>query len=407
VALTYIVEAFFSTLIALFCWKIYKGEDKYIWISALALGIAGGVRQNTTIFLFPLWLFSLIRMPLKKIAAAIALLGVVCLLWFVPMVLLTGGWTSYRDAFNELMTFNTGNVSVFNKGWTSFRIFSSTLFDFTIYGVGAGIFTLGLAAYSMLRRKRHYDVRKAKSVALFVSSWVLPPFFFYLLIFIHPSNPGYILIFLPALLILAGASIVYLSEDVKGIMKRDVLLPISLAVICANAALFFFTSYPVSYRSIRNHDRDLEILLDSIRTAEFSNTAIFVGPYIFFGYRQIMYYLPDYLVYQVDVRVTPEGKKRKTFWGVNGETHVSNSIRLPGNIRNFLIPFIADDKDIVKRIGGVTLKRLDDTNIYLASGSVSLVTKIYPELQFSLTGTKTDALQLITFRHGESKKSRV
>jgi len=404
VALTYIVEAFFSTLIAFFCWKTYKGEHKYIWISAIALGLAGGIRQNTTVFLFPLWLFSVRKISVKKIAEAVALLGVVCLLWFVPMVLLTGGWTSYREAFIELMIFNTGNVSVFNKGWTSFKIFSSTLFDFIMYGVGAGIFTLGLAAYSMLRHKKSLDMQTVKSKALFFFFWVMPALLFYLLIFIHPSNPGYILIFLPAFFMFSGVSIRYLAEEFGSMLQRPVLLSIALVVVCINAAFFFFSSYPVTYREIVNHDRDLGILLSNIKDADVSETAIFVRPYTFFGYRQIMYYLPEYPVYQVDVRVTPEGEKRQTFWGLHGETHVSAVIRLPGNIHGFLMPIIADDRDIEIKISGVSIRRLKNTRIYLASGPVSLVTEIYPALNISFPDARRSiALPKVISDHDTTK----
>src|SRR4030042_6073966 len=152
VALTYIVEAFFSTLIAFFCWKVFTGKHKYIYLSVIALGIAGGVRQNTMVFLLPLWVFSVRGAPLRKIITSFALLGVVCLLWFVPMVWMTGGWNAYREALGELWLFNTGHVSVFEKGWATFKIFSTSLFNFTVYGVESGLLILGLAAYSVIRR---------------------------------------------------------------------------------------------------------------------------------------------------------------------------------------------------------------------------------------------------------------
>src|SRR4030066_1569728 len=59
VALTYIVEAFFSTVPAPFCWRILKGEEMYLWVSVVGLGVAGGFRQNTPVLLLPVILFSL------------------------------------------------------------------------------------------------------------------------------------------------------------------------------------------------------------------------------------------------------------------------------------------------------------------------------------------------------------
>src|SRR4030043_1139731 len=95
VALSYIVEAFFSAAVALLCWRVLKGEHKYIWLSVIALGIAGGIRQNTIVFLLPLWMFSVKGVPIRKIIGSLALMGLVCLLWFIQMGWMTGGWNGY------------------------------------------------------------------------------------------------------------------------------------------------------------------------------------------------------------------------------------------------------------------------------------------------------------------------
>jgi 4-amino-4-deoxy-L-arabinose transferase-like glycosyltransferase len=107
VALTYIVESFFSTAFALVCWKVYKGNHRYLWLSAVILAVAGGVRQNTAVFLFPLWLFSMKGVPLRKIMLSMGLFSMCCLFWFFPMVRMTGGWDVYKGAFREIWLFNT------------------------------------------------------------------------------------------------------------------------------------------------------------------------------------------------------------------------------------------------------------------------------------------------------------
>ncbi len=379
VALSYIVEAFFTTLAALICWRVYKGEHRYIWLSVIILGIAGGIRQNTIVFLMPLWLFSVKGVPLRKIIPSLALLGLVCLLWFVPMVWMTGGWKVYNDAFQELWLFNTGHVSVFERGWSSFRVFSSALFIFTIYGIGAGVLMLGLAAYSLIRHRRLASLDPDKMI--FFSLWALPPFLFYLLIFIHPANPGYALAFLPAILVLTAASIRYVGDELKQAINKDVSLSVLSVVVVLNISFFLFSAYPVSAREIRNHDRDLSILLEGIRGYEPSKTAIFVAPYIFFGYRQIMYYLPEYRTYQVDVRVAPGGEIRKTFWGLKRETFVTDEVDLPGEVSTFIIPVIGDDKKKHTGLPGVDVKELPPTNISLVSGRISLIKEIFPELR--------------------------
>ena len=243
VALTYIVEAFFSTLIAFLCWKIYKsrwerGVEKYLYLSAIAIGIAGGIRQNTIVFLLPLWLFSIKGLPLRKIITSFILLGIICLSWFIPMIQMTGGYDVYREAFRELWLFNTGRLSVFERGWDSFKLFSLLLCKFTIYSIGAGILILGLAAYSIIRNKRLKTLDNSK--VLFFATWIMPSFMFYLFIFIHPANPGYVLIFIPALLVLTAFAVGYMAKEFLKIISKDYFNKIAFFTVSINALFFYF-----------------------------------------------------------------------------------------------------------------------------------------------------------------------
>ncbi len=380
VALSYIVEAFFSTAIALLCWRLYKGEHKYIWLSVIVLAVAGGIRQNTVIFLFPLWLFSVKEAPIRKVIASLCLLSFVCLLWFVPMVLMTGGLEVYREAFRELWMFNTGNASVFARGWSSFRAFSLALLFFLVYGMGVGVFPTSITAYSVIRhgKLKSLDIGRV----IFFSLWVLPSILFYLFIFIHPANPGYSLIFLPALLLLTAVSVNYIGDDLKQLaIKKNPSILIAAVVIVINIYFFLFLKFPTSYTEIKDHDRDLSIMLDGIRTFDPSTTAIFVDkPYIFFGYRQIMYYLPEYRTYQVDVRVAATGEIRKTFWGVNRETYVTDEVVLPEEINKILIPLAYGEKGQGNG-KGLNVMSLYPSDINIAYGDVSLLKDIYPELR--------------------------
>lgn len=378
VALSYIVEAFFSTAVALLCWRLHKQEHKYIWLSVIALAVAGGIRQNTVIFLFPLWLFSVKEAPIRKVMASLGLLGFFCLLWLVPMILMTGGLEVYREAFRELWMFNSGNVSVFARGWSSFRTFSSALLVFIIYGMGAGVFVTSLAAYSLIHNGRLNSLDMGR--VIFFSLWVLPSIFFYLLIFIHPANPGYSLVFLPALLVLTAASVRYVRDELKQLIKKDLYTLIVSGLITVNLVFFFFSKLPVSYREIRDHDRDLAILLDGIKGFDPSKTAIFVEPYIFFGYRQIMYYLPEYRVYDVDLRIAPTGERRKIFWGLNMETHLTDKIELPGAFDSFIALVHESEKDKLLKIDEVSIKSLPPY-FNLVSGPISFIHDIYPKLR--------------------------
>lgn len=392
VALSYILEAFFSAAMAYLCWRIYKGEHKYLWLSVITLGIAGGIRQNTLVFLLPLWLFSVRSVEIKKVALAVGLLGLVCLLWYVPMVRMTGGYEAYSGAIRELWRFHTGRFSVFERGWEAFWLFSSLLFTFTLYGIGSGIFVLCLAAYSLMSKMKFALLNRDK--ALFFSVWIAPSIFFYLFIFIHPSNSGYVLIFLPALFILTALSIEYLSDEARrpsplptgDVVRNGRLLKLIASItVISNAGIFCFSGLPVSYEEIRNHDRDLSEMLGAVKKFDPSKTAVFVRPYSLFNFRHIMYYLPQYRVYQVDIRRLPTGEMRKIFWGTGRETFLTDEIILPENVDTFVVPLISEEKASVLGIRDISITDIKTfAGLSLASGNVALIRKIYPELNVRL-----------------------
>jgi hypothetical protein len=387
VALSYAVEAFFSTAIAFLCWKIYTGKYKYIYLSVAVLGIAGGIRQNTVVMLLPLWLYSARGIPARRVFAALGLLSLICVSWFVPMVLMTGGWHAYQNAFKELWLFNTGQYSVFQKGWSSFRMFSRALFEFTVYGLGAGIFILGIALYSLIRDRKMRFLITGKT--FFFALWTLPSILFYLLIFIDPINPGYALIFLPAFFILVALSVANLSEKFARVFKINLTVPAVLVLLFINTGIFLFTGYPVTYRDIRNHDAALKVMLENIRNFSPSETAVFVKPQAFFGYGQIMYYLPHYRVYEIVEKVSPAGQVRKTFGGFGGETFVTDEIVLPEGINRFVIPFIGDDAEQVSGVRG-----LNETSplpgMLVASGPITLIPEIYADVGSPFTNIRIE-----------------
>src|ERR1700693_554471 len=74
VALTYIVEAFFSALIGYLCWRVYTGESRLAGLASIALAVAAGFRPSTALFLGALWLISI-----RRTHGMYRLLAVVCM----------------------------------------------------------------------------------------------------------------------------------------------------------------------------------------------------------------------------------------------------------------------------------------------------------------------------------------
>lgn len=377
VALSYMAEAFFSVSAAYLCLHIARGRHELAPAAALLFGLAGGVRQNTIVFLLPLLLFTLRKTPLRHLIGAMVMLMISSAAWFIPMVRMTGGWDAYQSAFHELWLFNTGNVSVFERGLKSFEIFGSSLMRFIIYGLGACVFAICPAAYAILRKGRPFGIDKGK--ALFLLLWVGPAFLFYLLIFIHPANPGYILVFLPALLLLAAASTFKFSEHITKVLGRSPAVPAVISMALINACVFLFSEVPVSFKEINGHGERLESMLEGIKGYKPEKTAVFVGPYIFYGYRQIMYYLPEYFVCQVDIRTAKSGEKRKIFCGRGRRTFLSDGVSLPPGIDTCALPLIAEDEGKVAGIEGITVKTTSPV-ITVASGPISIMGMVYPGL---------------------------
>src|SRR5712692_2607113 len=47
VALTYVVEAFFSALVGYLCWRTYSGDSRWLIPASIALGLAAGFRPSS------------------------------------------------------------------------------------------------------------------------------------------------------------------------------------------------------------------------------------------------------------------------------------------------------------------------------------------------------------------------
>jgi hypothetical protein len=372
VALSYGAEGFLSALVGLFCWRVYSGRDNDIWLSALFLGIAGGIRQNSVLFLLPLLLFSARKVPLVKIGAALLLLGAVCCAWFFPMLQMTGGWDAYFGAFRELWEFNTGHHSVFDRGWQAFSLFSRALYCFAAYSVGAGIFAVGFAAHARLRSG---PSRANLTKLSFFAAWILPSVAFYLLIFIHPANPGYALVFTPPLLILCARATVYRGAELKRRSGKDSTLLVTSVVLLVNTSVFLFSTWPISWRSIKDHDRDLASIVTELGSFDPATTAFFVMPYLLTGFRQVMYYLPKYRVYQINSGTSQE--KRSIFWGIGRNTFLSKNAEIPGTINKFATFLYKEDGAYLSGHKEIVCRYLQP-RIMVISGPINLVPQIFP-----------------------------
>ncbi len=378
VALTYCIEAFFSAIIGLLCWRIHQGKSKYLWLSISILALAGGFRQNSVFFLFPLWLFSVRKESIQRILAGLALGGLVVLAWLIPMLIMTGGTDKYIAAFGELWRFNTGHNSVFERGFLQLFSFWRTLHSFLFFSLGAALPLLLLAFYALVRNGKSAVLKGPKAV--FFAFWILPSVLFYLLIFIHPANPGYVLILLPPLAIVCSVALLFLGSELLRLTGKDFKQALVLIVLLTNTGIFLLYPLPVSREELRIHDRNIAAILKELSTFNPKTTTLFIGPYSFYSYRHLMLYLPAFTVYQVDVRTSETGEKRKQFGGVNQKTFLTEKIRPSKSIKLFAAVIVDDPQDPPQIPPWLTITRVSP-DIMIVSGPVDRTCDLYPQLR--------------------------
>src|SRR5439155_13221057 len=218
VALTYVVTAFFNTWIAILCWNLLQKQSRWLYLSSVVLGITGGIRQDVLIFLFPLWLFCIVRFHWKRVLTAIFILGATVAVWFIPMLFMTGGRERYFAAVREYWLFHTSTFAVWNAGIGSRGHFLLAFLGNTSYGIGIGMIFLFFGLY-VFSRTGYWRMVSRKKILFFIL-WLVPAFLFHIFVFMNPDQAGYSVFFLPALFVLLWPAVKYVLAEMRKTVGR-------------------------------------------------------------------------------------------------------------------------------------------------------------------------------------------
>jgi transmembrane protein TMEM260 (protein O-mannosyltransferase) len=335
VGLTYAGEAFGASLMALLAYRTLAGSVTHLYVGALCLGLAGGLRQSVLVLLFPLWAACAvvgIRARARLVAAGAILVGAV-LAWFLPLVWLSGGWRAYLRASTELYSTAMLPTSLLSGDLeTTFRqaryVLESVL-------VGLGPLAIALAALPFYARRRGWAARE-----WFLLTWMVPPLAFYTLV--HFGQAGYVLTFLPAVVILLSGAVVELvtagSERLRRPQWRWALTLAALGPLLLINTSFFVSARPLprefDHRSgdawiwrardeahdwilsrtaaaLREHEAVLRTYVETIRAVyDGEDTALLTelgNPRSYPWLRHAMFYLPEYPIYQLYLRAEAPG----------------------------------------------------------------------------------------------------
>lgn len=410
IATIYPSEAFFATLIAFLSYGVFKGKEKYFYPSALVLGLAMGFRQDLIVFMVPLWMFCLFyknRNPWRFLKAVLVLIPAI-LVWFIPTIILSGGYEQYSQASSTLyrMCFPRSSLifgsSLVNKlsalgaylSWTGLGLTFIGIFMIALFNKYRGIGPIHLFRINIKNPK-----------VIFATLWILPASLVYILI--HIAKPGYILVFVPILAIILAYFINELCKGLtnkyKNYSQKQWLAIILTIVVLINSAFFLFpyhiseeklwetplssmntyegiiwgidTSFMYNNEKINSNDHSTQVYLDAILKVPDSNsnnTIIVMGEINRgnegFNWRKAMYYLPNYSIYylvEADSFVTSPwyGKNHTNQWAD------SNVFKINLNKSTEKIIWIISDKStyfpqITSQINIKTINLPEGKNIY-------------------------------------------
>ena len=335
VGLTYAGEAFAASLVAWFAYGALSGHVPSLYWGALALGLTGGMRQSVLVLLLPLWVGSaLLGVPSRRrqaIAGGILVASV--LAWLLPMLWLTGGPAAYVGASAQLYGSVLLPTSVLGGSLEITIAQVRYLLESTLVGLGPlGLVALMLPAYS-----RRMGWRRPE---WFLLGWMVPPIVFYMLI--HFGQAGYVLTFLPALVILLSRVLAWAvatgSERLRRPNWRWALTTATLLPLVLINTGFFVSARPMprefdkragdswvwrardefhdwimsrTAAALREHEAVIRTYVETIRAVyDPGDTALVTelgNPRSYPWLRHAMFYMPEYPIYQVQVGVMPLG----------------------------------------------------------------------------------------------------
>lgn len=288
-----IVDAPLVAGCAVLLWDVMRGQRRMIIPAALLLGIAGGFRQQTLVFLAPLAVYAFRKEPFRNMLLGGGVTVLAFLASFAPMVAATGGLAQYQAAMAGLQGNFFTTTSVFQGGGLSGVVSNVTKWvSFTVYALLLAAVPLGLWLLLRLRQTAR-AVRDERT--WFLVLLALPSILFYS--FIHMGSHGLIFTFLPVVVLLAGKGL----ADLTLRAPRWGLLVSLFGLLLANVLVFaVMPGQPIPGRSF--HVVNLSTLRenDAAYTARFGTLQRDFDPattlIVTEEWRHAQYYLPEYWV---------------------------------------------------------------------------------------------------------------
>jgi hypothetical protein len=293
IALPHCLDAFMAIGGVWLLYTVAKGGDGALIPAALWLALAGGLRQQTQIFLLPLAFYAVWRGGRRPrlVTACVVWLAANCA-WLVPLLWLTGGYSRYTEISREFTARFMAPTALFSGGLGGLRRNLIKLGMYTAYAWSAALLPL-LGSLAPLRRAGVPDIARrwwSDSRTHVLALWMVPSLAVYTLI--HMGQQGLVFFFLPACLLLAAlATMAIAAQPVRRWMLA--------AAVALNASVFLFApTFPLGGErpklltadTLRRHDAGYRARIDAV-TRHFSPAHALI---LSSQWRFPEYYLPAY-----------------------------------------------------------------------------------------------------------------
>jgi len=280
---------FFPLLVLLAMRTLTDKKGLYTWF--FMWGISGGARQNITLFMLPMAIYLWIRLRpgITELAKAVGFAILGGMLWLLPLIFLTHGLRPLIDAFSAQFLSGWGHSMslLYGAPWSMVRMNLLTLLRWSI--LGFNVFILLIPAAFIGRQK--------KPALLLLLLGILPPFAWFILMYI--GKPGHVLFMVPLSAILAAMGTQNLFERSKitryTSMAISLLIPIILAwQFFAGPSWIYHLDAPVTYKLRAYNDQKTGTLIHTIKktTGKGPNSAMVICRDGALSFRQAMFYLP-------------------------------------------------------------------------------------------------------------------
>src|SRR5438132_4615017 len=261
---------------------------------------------------------------MRVVLIGLAILTASVLTWFLPMIWLTGGLERYIAASVELAESVVKPTSIVGGPFEVTLRMSRYLLESVLVALGP------LAAASLLAiwyvRRWGWTFRE-----WFLLGWTIPPVLVCTLV--HFGQAGYVLTFLPALVILLArvllVALARAAERLPSLVARTALSAAVVALIVVANGAFFVSARPLARdfdttkpawrqaaeheafdwifsrtaAALREHEQVVETFVDAIRGLYGADDTVIITelgnarsyPWL----RHAMFYLPEYALYEL------------------------------------------------------------------------------------------------------------